>query len=123
SIEEGLVAVRNRFQLLGEVRERRHVIAVDVGVSPYLQRIFLMMRRAVEATADAAVREQLALRERVRAGRQVAGAEQRDDASDVGLEGERGQIELQLDMFVEGFRNARRYFDLGGGRIGRASCR
>ena len=60
-----------------------------------------MMRPAVEADADAAVREELALRERVAAAGQVARAEQRRHARDVGLERQRRQIELQLDVFVE----------------------
>src|SRR5262245_2535039 len=42
-VEQRAVAVRRRLQLLGEVGERRNVVAVDVGVAPDLHRIFLMV--------------------------------------------------------------------------------
>ncbi len=87
------------------------MIAVEVRVAPNLRRIVLMMRSAVEADADAAVREEIALRERIAAAGQVARAEQRRHARDVGLEGQRGQIELQLDVIVELLRHARRQVD------------
>ena len=48
-IQQRAVAVRDALQLPGEIRERRDVVPVDVGVAPDLHRIFLMVRRAVEA--------------------------------------------------------------------------
>ena len=50
----------------------------------------------------------VALRERIGSAREVARAEQRRDASDVGLEGQRRQIAVQLDVIVELLRNAGR---------------
>ena len=50
-----------------------------------------------------------ALRERVAPAGEVARAEQRRHARDVGAEGERRQIELQLDVLVELLRHARRF--------------
>src|SRR5690606_287056 len=56
----------------------------------------------------------------VRAPRQVARVEQRRDAGNIRLESEREQIELQLDVLVEGFRHADRH---GGRRRIRRSLR
>ena len=60
------------------------------------------MRHAVEAGS-----RRLALG--VGPARQVAGEQQRADASDVGLERQRQQIELQLDVLVECLRHANRH--------------
>src|SRR5207247_9352250 len=48
--------------------------------------------------------------------------EQRADAGDVGAERQREQVELQLDVLVEGFRNPDRD-DGVGRRSGRGLCR
>ena len=49
----------------------------------------------------------------IRPAGEVAGKQQRADARDVGLEGQRQQIELQLDVFVEGLRHADRHGHIG----------
>ena len=111
-IEQRALAVGNRLELLGEVRERRHVIAIDVGVALHLHGIVLMVRRAVESGTDAPVGEEVALREDIRAPGQIASAEQRGHTRDVRAEGQRRQVELQLDVLVERIGNPRRQIDL-----------
>src|SRR5262245_23502009 len=61
-VEQRPVAVGCHLELLGEVRQRRDVIAVQPGVRTNLNGIFLMVRSAVEAHAGAAVGEEIALR-------------------------------------------------------------
>src|SRR5439155_7663837 len=73
------------------------------GDSP---RIFAMMRPTVETQGG-----RVALG--VNPAGEVAGKEQRTDAGDVGLEGQRQKIELQLDVFVEGLRHTHRHSHLG----------
>ena len=89
------------------------MIAVERRVAADLRRIVLVVRPAVEADAGAAIREQLALRERIDAAREIACAEQRRHARDVRLERERDQIEVQLDVLVELLRHSRWQVDLG----------
>src|SRR4051812_14954457 len=71
------------------------------------------MRSSVEADAVAAIREELALRERINAAGEIACAEQRRHSRNVRLEGERGQIEVELDVLIELLGNTRREVDLG----------
>ena len=107
-IEERPVAIRRRLQLLRETRHRRGVIAVEVRKPLDAVRGITVVRRAVPARAHSTVWEELALRICKRPPGEIATAEQRHHARDVGLEGQRGQVEVQLDMVVEVLRDAGR---------------
>ena len=72
-----------------------------------LPRVLAVMRHAVEAG-----RRRLTFR--IRPAGEVAREEQRADAGDVGLERQREQIELQLDVLVERLRHAHRHGDVLG---------
>src|SRR5262245_49850196 len=67
----------------------------------------------METDAAAALGEELALRERIYAPRQVASAEQRSDARDVGLERGCHHVPVQPDVLVELLRDPRRQIELG----------
>jgi hypothetical protein len=112
-VEQRAVGVGNGLQLLRQVRRRRQVIPVQIGVAANLHRVVLVMRAAMEADARPAVREQLALRELVGTAREIAGPEHRDDARDVGAQRERDQVPVQAHVLVELLGNARRQIQLG----------
>ena len=94
-------------QRADQVRQHLDVVLVDLRQLGDPPRILAVMRHAVEAR-----RRRFALR--VGAAGQVAGEEQRADAGDVGLERQRQQVELQLDVLVEGLRHADRHLHVLG---------
>ena len=107
-IQQRAVAIRDRPELLREVRHGGDVIPVDVRVAPHFCRVVLVVRLAMEAPAGAAVREQRTPRKGVRAACEIPRAEHRGHAGDVRLERQREHVEMQLDVLVELFRDADR---------------
>ena len=105
-IQERAVPIRRSFQLVGQIGSCIQVILVQFCVSPDLLRIILMMRSTMEAHAHAAFRIQL-FRKRIALPRQVAGPEQCHDSRNVGFEGQRCQIPMQLDVVVKRVRYPR----------------
>ena len=89
-IEQRAVAVGRRLQLLEEVAEHLHVIAVDHGELVHVLALVRVVRRVVEALAHAARRvDRVAV---------LAREHQRRDARDLRLVGEHLQVEHQLDV-------------------------
>ena len=84
------------------MRQHLDVVLVDLRELADLSRILAVMRHAVEAGGRCRAF-------RVRPAGEVAREEQRADARDVGLERQREQVELQLDVLVEGLRHAHRH--------------
>ena len=96
-IEQRPVSVRRLRQLVHEIREHGDVIAIQPGVIRLALLVLTVMRAGMKRDRDAAFR--------VRASGEVARVEHRGDAGDVRAERQREQIEVQLDVLVEGLRN------------------
>src|SRR5688572_24721555 len=78
-----------------------------------------MMRQTMETARSSSFREPLVPRHRIRHTRKIPGTQKRCHASDIRLEGESRQIEMQFDVSVEVIRNAIRLvtqWDRGRGR-------
>ena len=86
------------LQLVEEVRNHAHVIAIDLGVLQNPGLFVLMVRRRMKAGRDAALR--------VRAAGRIARHLEREDTRHVRRKRERLQIEHQLDVFAERIRHA-----------------
>jgi len=113
-IEQRPVSVLRLRQPFHEVRQHGDVIAVQSGVFRFSLHVFPMMRTGMERNGGAAFG--------VAAHSEITREEQRGDASDVGTERQSQQVELQLDVLIEGFRNPDR--DDGVRRCGgRRLCR
>ena len=74
------------------------MILVELRILRDPVRVFGVVRAAVETDRWSAFR--------IRAAGEIARIEHGRDAGDVGLEGERQQVELQLDVLVERLGNA-----------------
>src|SRR5215471_2625781 len=82
------------------------MVAIQLVVSLDLRRIVLMMRTPVKTHAHTAFGEQwITLGEWICLAGEIARAEQRHHAGDVGLQRKRGKIPVQLDVIVELIRN------------------
>ncbi len=88
------------------MRQHLDVILVDLRQLVDALRIFAVMRPAMETDGG-----RFAFG--VSAAGEVAGKQQRAHAGDVRLEGQRQQIELQFDVFVEGLRHTHRHTHIG----------
>src|ERR1044071_6789539 len=96
-IQQGPVAVRRLVESGDEMREHLDVILIDLRELGDSLWIFAVMRPTMEPHG-----RRFAFG--VRAARQVAGKQQRSDTRNIRLKRQRQQIELQLDVFVEGLR-------------------
>src|SRR5215467_1343157 len=99
-IEQSAITVWNRLQLLEQVREQRDVIAVQHRESIHVLAQVRMMREDVERIPDATLR--------IDGVAELFGHQERGDARDVGLPGQHLQVEHQLDVRLDVFRDAGR---------------
>src|SRR5215203_5422434 len=97
-IEQRSIAIWRRLELLDEIREQRHVVRVDLGELHQLLRIVGVMRHGMMRLWHADVW--------VGSGARFTGQLERDDPSDVSLEGQHLQIEHQLDVLFPDRWNA-----------------
>src|SRR5580658_5564151 len=111
-IQQIAVAVGSALQLVEEVRQTLHVIPADLGIILDPIGILGVVRSAVEAGVGSTGGKA--------ASGQVASVQHTGHARGVITPAQRGQIEVQLDVFVEGLRNSggNRYVFAGGDAAG-----
>src|SRR4029077_17268112 len=97
-VQQVAITVRGFLQPLQEVWYQADVILVDLGEVEDLVLILAMMRSRVKARADASFG--------IDATRHVAPHLEGANARRIRREGERLQVEHQLDVLPEGVRNA-----------------
>ena len=104
-VEQRPIAVRRLVQLLDEIRKQRHVMGVDLGQLDQLFRIVGVMRDRVMRLGHPDVR--------VGSGARFTRHLERDDAGDIGLEGEHLEVEHQPDVVFPHRRHACRTIEIG----------
>ena len=104
-IEQRAVAVRSDFQLLEKLREQQHVERIDLGNLRELLRIVAVMTGGMVRVWDADFR--------VRAVAELARQLEGDDPGDVGLKRQDLQVEHELRVVGERWRDTHRPVQIG----------